>query len=159
MLKRLLVVSAVVFFGITAASAPGPRPQEGAQAPAPGVKNTTPKPTAQALARAKQIYSVDCVICHGESGDGKTDLAKDMQLTLADWTDPKALGVKTDADLFKMIRGGKDKMPAEETGRATDDQVRHLIYYIRSLAKDQPATAPAPATEPAPAAPPAPPAS
>jgi mono/diheme cytochrome c family protein len=104
----------------------------------------------------KEIYGVDCAICHGETGDGKTDLAKDMGLTLGDWTDPKTLAGKPDQELFDAIRNGKGKMPPEAVGRAKDDEVRSLILYIRGLAKPQPAAAPAPTDTPAPASTPAP---
>jgi mono/diheme cytochrome c family protein len=143
MLKPLLFVSAVVLFGISASSATGPRPQDATPAPASGQKNPV-KPTAQSLARAKEIYAVDCALCHGDSGDGKTDLAKDMQLTLANWTDAKTLADKPDDELFSTIRNGKGKMPAEAVGRAKDIEVWSLIHYIRGMSKGQQAAVPAP---------------
>ncbi len=74
-------------------------------------------------------------MCHGASGNGKTDLAKDMQLTLSDWSDPKALDGKSDGDLYQAIRSGKGKMPAEDASRAKDDDVWNLVTYVRNLAK------------------------
>ena len=142
MLKQLLFVSAVILFGITASSAPGPTPQNAAPAPATGQKNPV-KPTEKSRARAREIYGIDCAICHGNTGNGKTDLAKDMELTLGDWTDAKTLAATSDDDLFKVIRNGKGKMPPEEVSRAKDDEVWNLILYIRSLSKGQPAAAPA----------------
>src|ERR1039458_8592227 len=79
MLKPLLFVSAIVLFGITAASAPGPEPQKAAPASASDHKNPV-KPTEKSQARAKELYGQECSVCHGETGDGKTDLAKDMGL-------------------------------------------------------------------------------
>jgi cytochrome c5 len=156
MLKPLLFVSAVVLFGITAASAPGPEPQKAARASASDQKNPV-KPAEKSQARAKELYGQDCSVCHGETGDGKTDLAKDMGLTLGDWTDPKTLAGKPDQELFDAIRNGKGKMPPEAVGRAKDDEVRSLILYIRGLAKSQPASAPeTPAPPVAPVAPVAP---
>jgi mono/diheme cytochrome c family protein len=156
MLKPLLFVSAIVLFGITAASAPGPEPQKAARASASDQKNPV-KSAEKSQAHAKELYGQECALCHGETGDGKTDLAKDMGLKLSDWTDPKTLAAKTDGDLFNVIRNGKDKMPAEPVGRAKDDEVRNLILYIRSLAKAQPAVAPeTPAAPVAPIAPVAP---
>ena len=146
MLKPLLSVSAVILFGVAVSSTPGLTSQEaGAGARSQG------KPPAASMTRAKQIYAVDCLICHGENGNGKTDLAKDMNLALADWTDAKSLAGKSDEDLFKIIRNGKDKMPAEASGRAKDEEVWSLIHYIRGMGKDQPTAAPAPTPEPAPA--------
>ena len=157
MLKPLLFASAVVLFGITASSTPGPIPQDATPTHASGQKSSRAADKAQA--RAKEIYNVDCALCHGETGDGKTSLATDMQLTLKDWTDPKSLAAMSDADLFKFIRTGNDKMPPEPDGRAKDDEVKSLILYIRNMAKQQPAAAPATAPAAAPAEPTAPPAS
>jgi mono/diheme cytochrome c family protein len=155
MLKPLLFASAVVLFGITASSTPGPTPQESTPAHASGQRSSAKAASEKAQARAKEIYTVDCALCHGDTGDGKTDLAKDMQLTLKDWTDPKSLATMSDADMFKFIRTGNDKMPPEPDGRAKDDEVKSLILYIRNLAKQQPA-APQPAAAPAePTTPPA----
>lgn len=137
MLKPLLIVSAVVLLGVAVSSAAGPAAQESQKNPV--------RPTEKSRARAKEIYSLDCAICHGESGDGKTDLAKDMQLTLGDWTDAKTLAAKSDGDLFNTIRNGKDKMPPETAGRAKDDEVWNLVIYIRGMAKQPAAAAASPA--------------
>jgi mono/diheme cytochrome c family protein len=110
-----------------AAAAPAPPP-------APAVNNPV-RPTPEALSKAKKTYGYDCAMCHGANGNGKTDLAKDMQLVLNDWTDPKALDGKTDGDLYQIIRSGKGKMPPEEASRAKDDDVWNLVTYVRNLAK------------------------
>ncbi len=93
------------------------------------------KPTADSQARAKQIYGIDCAMCHGSDGKGKTDLANEMQLQLKDWTDPATLKDKTDGQLFDFIRNGtgEGKMPPETAGRAPDDVVWNLVIYIRSF--------------------------
>lgn len=142
MFKKLLSIFAVVLFGIAATFAVGSGTQEHASGAASAQKNSA-KPTAQSLAKAEEVYKIDCAVCHGANGNGKTDLAASMQLTLDDWTDPKTLAGKSDDELFKIIRDGKDKMPSEPAGRASDSEVRGLIQYIRSMAQ-QPAT---PATE------------
>jgi mono/diheme cytochrome c family protein len=104
-------------------------------------------PATDPLAHAKSIYQIDCAICHGDNGNGKTDLATSMTMTLSDWTDPKSLAGKSDVDLFKIIREGKDKMPPEDAGRAKDDDIKNLVIYIRNFSKGQPV---APAATPAP---------
>jgi mono/diheme cytochrome c family protein len=151
MLKAFLFISAVVIIAIIPAPAPafaaGRPPQDAAPA------STNPvKPTTASQEKAKKLYSQDCAMCHGDNGNGKTDLASSMQLTLADWTDSKSLGSKSDQELFDVIRKGKgDKMPPEDPNRAKDADVWGLITYIRAMSKNQPA-APTPA---APAAAPA----
>jgi mono/diheme cytochrome c family protein len=101
------------------------------------------KPTAESQAKAKSIYRIDCAMCHGDNGNGKTDLARDMELTMDDWTSPATLADKQDWELFNIIRNGKGKMPPEATGRAPDTEVWNLVTYIRSLSQP---LAPAPAT-------------
>lgn len=140
MLKPVLFLSVVALLAFAPSAAPAAPPQ----AAAPDASNPA-KSSPQSRTKAKELYQRDCALCHGDSGDGKTDLAKDMQLTMADWTDPKSLAGQTDQQLFDIIRHGKEKMPAEESGRASDADVRALVLYIRSLAKDQPSTPPAPA--------------
>ena len=162
MLKPLLFVSTVVLFGVAAMSTPGSISQDTAPAHAAGQKNQV-KSTEKSQARAKELYSQDCALCHGNYGNGKTDVAAGMGVTLKDWSDPKTLADRPDQELFNLIRNGKgDKMPAEAEGRAKDDEVWNLIIYIRNLYKLPPAPAPAPApadTTPAtaPAAPATPP--
>ena len=151
MVKSLLLVSSVIFFGVAATPNPGGSTQEpAAQTPtpataaAPGPKNPI-KPTAESQAKAKKMYGFDCALCHGAAGDGKTDLAKDMQLTMSDLTDPKALADKSDAQIFDVIRKGKDKMPPEEAARAKDEDVWNMVTYVRSLSKNSSSAAAAPA--------------
>lgn len=144
MSKPLLLLPAVVLLAIGAASYSSPAPQEGSAKGA--------KPANTSAARAKEIYNFDCAMCHGPKGDGKTDLAKDMQLSLSDLADPKTLEGKTDDQLFDFLRKGKDKMPPEDPSRAKNDELKALIQYIRTFSKDQPAAAPASTPAP-PAAP------
>lgn len=129
----------------TASPAPALAPAPAvAPAQAAPVKNPV-KPTAESQAKAKSLYQIDCAMCHGDNGNGKTDLASGMELTLDDWTDPKTLADKEDWALFNVIRNGKDKMPPESSGRATDTEVWNLVIYIRSFSKSQPHAPAAPA--------------
>lgn len=136
MLKPFLLISAVAMVLAAPMSVPAQQSAPAAKSPVKGQE------------KAKALYKMDCALCHGDNGNGKTDVAKDMGLIMVDWTDPKSLSDRLDPELFGIIRNGKGKMPAEDTGRAKDEEVRNLILYIRGMSKDQPAAAPA-----APAAP------
>jgi mono/diheme cytochrome c family protein len=157
MSKSLLLFCAAALLAIVSLPLEGRSPQAAAPAPAlaptPTVapaqaapaKNPV-KPTAESQAKAKSIYQIDCAMCHGDNGNGKTDLATSMSLTLDDWTDPKSLSNKEDWELFNVIRNGKgDKMPPEAEGRANDTEVWNLIIYIRSFSKPQPVAPASPA--------------
>ena len=125
MLKPFLLVSALV---LLPAIAPGP-----AAAPPAGQDTATAKPSAYMLEKAKKTYGVDCAMCHGDNGNGKTE-----------------------KQLFEIIRNGKDKMPPEADSRAKDDEVRALINYVRNFSKGQSAPADTPPATPADTAPAAP---
>ena len=129
MLKPFLLVSAVALFVVAPSTSiclgPGCRHKD------QGDRRTPP-------AKAK-LYAIDCALCHGASGNGEPDLAKDMQLTMIDWTDSRSLAGLQDQELFKTIRNGKGKMQAEDTGRAKDDEVWNLVVYIRAMGKNVPA--------------------
>jgi mono/diheme cytochrome c family protein len=143
MLKPFLLLSAAVLFVI--ATVPTPTLASGG---APQATNPV-KPTAASQEKAKKLYAQDCAVCHGDNGNGKTDLATSMGVTIGDWTDPKILAAKSDQQLFDAIRKGTDKMPAEDPARAKDDEVWGLVTYIRNLSKNQPAAAPTAPTAPA----------
>jgi len=152
MLKSFPLCFAIVVL-ISSATAIHARPaQESAPAPAvppataPPAAQTPPaavlhnpvKPTAASQTRAKNLYQIDCAVCHGDNGNGQTDLAKGMGVTLGNWTETKTLENIPDGELFNIIRNGKDKMPAEGVGRAKDDEVWNLVIYIRNFSKGQP---------------------
>jgi len=121
-----------------AAPAPALAPPQSEAPPAPVTYPKNPvKPTPDSQAKAKGLYAIDCALCHGDNGNGKTDVASSMSLNMADWTDPKSLAGHEDGELFSIIRNGKDKMPPEAEGRANDTAVWNLIIYIRSFSKGQ----------------------
>jgi mono/diheme cytochrome c family protein len=151
MLKSLLAFSTVILFALTTMPSQGSKPQQTApeaapaSAPAsapdhppPTTKSNPVKPTAESQAKAKNFYQIDCAMCHGDNGNGQTDITKSMGLTIPDFTDPKGMSGKPDGVLFDSIRNGKDKMPPEEAGRANDTMVWNLIIYIRNISKSQP---------------------
>jgi mono/diheme cytochrome c family protein len=141
MRNPLLLLPAVLLVGYAASLVTAPVQAGAGQAPS--------KTSGEVPAHVKTIYKVDCALCHGDNGNGKTELATGMGLTLADFTDPRTLQNMTDDQLFQLIRKGKDKMPPEEEGRAKDAEVHSLILFIRNLSKGQPVPTDAPASAPA----------
>ncbi len=93
------------------------------------------KATAESIAQGKKIYSYDCASCHGATGDGKTDVAKDLRMP--DLTDQARLKDRTDGELFYIIKNGHGDMPPEGD-RAKTEQLWDLVNYVRLLSKKQP---------------------
>jgi mono/diheme cytochrome c family protein len=92
------------------------------------------KATLASIADGKKMYVTQCAMCHGAGGDGKGDLAADMNLKLHDYRDSDSLKDRTDGELFYILSKGKGDMPSEED-RLTSSERWNLINYIRSLGK------------------------
>jgi mono/diheme cytochrome c family protein len=112
----------------TTAAAEFKIPPDAAKAPNPV------KPTPTSLAQGKKMYGFDCALCHGKDGDGKGDLAADMNLKLADYRDSAALKDMTDGEMFYIIKNGKGQMTGE-ADRVKPEEIWNLVNYVRSLAK------------------------
>jgi mono/diheme cytochrome c family protein len=76
-------------------------------------------------------------MCHGANGDGKGDVARDMKLTMVNFTDPATLKDRTDGELFYIIKNGYQDMPPEGP-RVKVEENWDLVNYVRSLAKKKP---------------------
>jgi mono/diheme cytochrome c family protein len=75
----------------------------------------------------EKLFLRECKDCHGEDGRGR-------MLHQADFTNPEWHKTVTDDNLFKTIKFGREPMPFY-AGALTDDQIRALVKYIRSLGK------------------------
>ena len=78
---------------------------------------------------AASLYKAKCQVCHGPDGKGDTTMGK--KLGAKDFHSPE-VAKATDAELFKITKEGKDKMPAYDK-KLTDDQIKSLVKYIRTL--------------------------
>ena len=77
------------------------------------------------------LYKSKCQMCHGADGLGATPAGKAMKAV--SFKDPAAIK-STDAQLIAIIKNGKNKMPPY-AGKLTDDQIKSLVSYIRTLQK------------------------
>jgi len=125
---------------------PSPSTTAGAQTAAPqpahGFKAFTPEEIARknpqkfttvSVERGKKIYVTQCLMCHGEKGEGKTELASEMGLKVPDFAQAGFLGKRTDGELFAIIESGSPDMPGQGT-RMKDHHKWQLINYLRSIA-------------------------
>jgi mono/diheme cytochrome c family protein len=113
-------------------------PPSYAAIPVEAAKQANPvKPSPESLARAKKWWGIDCAMCHGKDGDGKGDLAADMKLKIADFTDPATLKNRTDGEIFYIIKAGHQDMPPEGD-RIKPEENWDLVNYVRALAKPRP---------------------
>ena len=82
---------------------------------------------------APALYKSKCAACHGADGSGNTTMGKSLGA--------KDLGSaevqkQTDAQLTDIVTNGMagGEMPAYK-GKLTDDDIKGLVGYLRTLAK------------------------
>src|ERR1700746_3527105 len=78
---------------------------------------------------AAALYKSKCQVCHG--ADGKGDTPAGQKLGAKDSHSPEVAKM-SDAELIEAVKKGKNKMQGYE-GKLTDDQIKSLVKYIRSL--------------------------
>jgi len=98
------------------------------------VKNPMPS-TPENLAAGEQLFSDNCVLCHGDKGTGDGPGAKTIKVKPANFTDPKVQASETDGALFWKMGNGRGPMPAWKD-ILTDEERWKLVNYIRKLGKD-----------------------
>ena len=95
--------------------------------------------SSAAAARGKTLFTQSCSVCHGPDGQGVPNLGKDL-------VSSKFVAEKTDDQLLEyVIKGRAANDPLNTTGIAmparagnpslTDDQIRDIIAYIRTIVK------------------------
>jgi|SRR5215510_9053153 len=77
---------------------------------------------------AAALYKSKCQVCHGADGKGT---AAGQKMGTKDFHSPE-VQKQSDADLIKVTKEGKGKMPKYE-GKLTDDQIKDLIKFIRAF--------------------------
>lgn len=78
-----------------------------------------------------EIFKVRCAMCHGMDGAANTPAGKIFQA--ASFHDPAVIKI-SDEDRLNIVKNGKNKMPAFKS-ILTDDQIKSVLAYIRTLQK------------------------
>lgn len=89
---------------------------------------------------AKDNYKQFCWQCHGMQGDGMGLNVQDMSVQPRDHSSAKAMGGRTDDDLFKVIKEGglaidKSVLMPPWKDSLNDDEIHDLVKYLRELCK------------------------
>ncbi len=81
------------------------------------------------------LFGTKCAVCHGKTGAGDTPIAKAKGIKNLGSADVQKLN---DAELTDMIaNGGKNKTKGHDfkAKGLTDDQIKSLVDFIRTLKK------------------------
>ena len=135
-----------------AAPVPAPKPPAPAPTPAPTPTPTpppaaTPTPPAEPAAAptgdpaaGQAQYVIYCGTCHGTTGNGEGPLSATLDPKPAVHTDGNYMNALSDDHLFKVIKEGgmavgKSPLMAGWGGTLSDEQIRDVIAFLRSIAK------------------------
>jgi cytochrome c6 len=77
---------------------------------------------------AEALYKSKCQVCHGADGTGSP---AGQKIGVKDFHSPE-VQKQSDEELFNATKQGKGKMPPYDK-KLTDDQIKGLIKYIRTL--------------------------
>lgn len=88
----------------------------------------------ESLDIGKTIYAKHCKSCHGKYGEGDGSKAAELDTPVGDFTDG-SLDDQTDGALFYKTLEGRDDMPAFKKKIEYEEDIWHVINYIRQLAE------------------------
>ena len=96
-------------------------------------------PTPDAVEEGKKLFANNCVLCHGEKGDGDSQVGSTLKPPSSDLTDPKLQAAMGDDYIFwRISEGGAalnyDGMTAFKDS-LKEEQRWQLVAYVRSLKK------------------------
>jgi len=95
--------------------------------------------TAPDVTAGKADYQIYCASCHGATGGGDGPVGKTLDPRPAKHNDGNYMNPLTDDYLFKVIKFGgasvgKSPMMAPLGGTLSDQQIRNVIAFVRTLA-------------------------
>ncbi|MEW6324178.1 MAG: c-type cytochrome [Nitrospirota bacterium] len=109
-------------------------------------------PTPDNLARGKKIFTSTgaCYTCHGVEGKGDGQAGVGLFPPPRNFTDPKFHGLRTDGELFWVVRHGSPgtSMFAYAPQIITEEDAWYVVSYVQTLSTpfEQPAGAEPPET-------------
>jgi len=97
---------------------------------ADSITNTT-KNKAESIKKGKELYKVQCLMCHGSKGNGKGPAGTYLSPKPANFTS-EAVQTQTDGTLFWKMTNGNSPMAAYKD-ILTEKQRWNLVNYIRTF--------------------------
>ena len=119
---------------------PAEQPAPPPPPPPPAADTMAAATPGDPVARGTAHYKMLCATCHGEDGCSPGPGAAGLDPQPAKHCDGNYMNKLTDEHLFKVIKEGgasvgKSPLMAPWGGTLTDDQIRDVVAFLRSIAK------------------------
>lgn len=104
-------------------------------------------PPAAPASQGRVLYDAHCAVCHGPTGKGDGPGARVIRQPMRDFSDASAMREVNDRFLFEITKKGSSQfgrsnaMPAWGM-KLSDEEIRAVVAYIRSLASRKPPASP-----------------
>ena len=140
--QAIALLLALVSVGCGASEEPSSQP------PAPPVTPSEPEPTPEPEPprearpvdpeEGRAHYALYCATCHGATGRGDGLVAASLDPKPANHADAAYMGALSDEHIFRVIKEGgpavgKSPLMAAWGGTLSDEQIRDLVAFIRTL--------------------------
>ena len=94
--------------------------------------------SAAAKEKAEDNYRTYCMQCHGLQGNGKGINVRDMSVQPRNHTDAKEMAIRSDDDLYKVIKEGgiainKSVLMPPWGDVFSDEEIKDLVVFLRKL--------------------------
>lgn len=89
---------------------------------------------AASLKVGKALYDKHCQSCHGKTGLGDGTKAAQLDTEPGDFSS-KAFKSQVDGALFYKTQTGRDEMPSFKNKVPYEEDIWHIVNYMRSLCK------------------------
>lgn len=131
-LSALVALAAVTTGCKEESTSPQAKPPPANTVKKPATAATKPAAAAAGgdVAAGKKLFLTACANCHGVDGTGA--MMRKALPKIGDLTSPEMHQRMSDEDIAKLVREGRNKMPAFGS-MFKDDQIKALIAYVRTL--------------------------
>ncbi len=89
---------------------------------------------AESVKAGKTLWTKHCQSCHGKTGVGDGTKAAQLDSEVGDLTTADAQK-QSDGSLFYKTLEGRDEMPSFKKKIADEEEIWHLVNFMRSLKK------------------------